>query len=137
MNSLVDRSSNRTQRRKSAVISIIDDDRGMREAMKSLIRSLGYDAQTFSSAEEYLQSGAEDCACLVLDVQMPGMSGDDLQDQMVSNGDKTPVIFVTAFSDQGVRRRTLQAGAYGFLRKPFNDTEFIECLERALTGHAA
>jgi FixJ family two-component response regulator len=120
---------------KAAVISIIDDDHGMREAMRSLVRSLGYDAQTFSSAEDYLRSGARGSECLVLDVNMPGMSGADLQQRLIASGDNTPVIFMTAFADEKVRTRTLKAGACGFLRKPFDDTEFIDCLERALIAH--
>lgn len=118
---------------KSHVISIIDDDPSVREATQSLIRSLGYDAQVFASAEEYLQSDRlDDSSCLITDLHMPGMSGSDLQDRLIADGYQIPIIFVTAYYEDRIRDRVMDAGAFGFLRKPFNDESLIACLDRAL-----
>ena len=120
---------------KSHVISIIDDDPSVREATQSLIRSLGYDAQVFASAEEYLQSNnLNDSSCLITDLHMPGMSGTDLQDRLISEGYQIPIIFVTAYYEDRIRDRVMHAGAFGFLRKPFNDESLIACLDKALNA---
>ena len=117
------------------VISIIDDDESVREATKSLVRSLGYSAAVFASAEEYLQSERlEDSSCLITDLHMPGMSGADLQDRLIADGRQIPMIFVTAYYEEKIRDRVLDAGAFGFLRKPFNDESLIECLDKALNA---
>lgn len=118
---------------KTHVISIIDDDPSVREATQSLVRSLGYSAQAFSSAEEYLESDrVGDSACVITDLHMPGMSGVDLQDRLIAEGYRIPVIFVTAYFEERVRARVMDAGAFGFLRKPFSDESLIECLDKAL-----
>jgi FixJ family two-component response regulator len=118
------------------MISIVDDDKSVREAANALIRSLGYAAATFASAEEFLESGRlGDTACLITDVQMPGMSGIDLQRHLTANGHCTPVIFVTAYPEDSVRARALSAGAFGFLSKPFSEECLIACLDRALEHH--
>jgi FixJ family two-component response regulator len=120
---------------KAHVISIIDDDPSVREATQSLVRSLGHNAQVFSSAEEYLQSGgAFNSACLITDLHMPGMSGVDLQDRLIAEGRRVPIIFVTAYFEERVRARVMDAGALGFLRKPFSDESLIECLDKALNA---
>jgi FixJ family two-component response regulator len=120
---------------KPHVISIIDDDPSVREATQSLIRSLGYDAQVFASAEEYLQSERlSDSSCLITDLHMPGMSGTDLQDRLIADGYQIPIIFVTAYYEDRTRDRVMDAGAFGFLRKPFNDESLIECLDKALNA---
>jgi FixJ family two-component response regulator len=117
------------------LISIVDDDGFVRESTRGLIRSMGYVAETFASAEEYLRSNrTADTTCLISDIQMPGMNGADLQDRLIADGHHTPIIFVTAFPDEGIRARVLKAGAYGFLTKPFSDESLIECLDRALLG---
>ncbi|MGA8952925.1 MAG: response regulator, partial [Xanthobacteraceae bacterium] len=104
------------------VISIIDDDASVREATARLIRSLGYRAAIFSSAEEYLQSERRrDSSCLITDLNMPGMNGADLQDRLIAEGHRTPMIFMTAYFEEKVRERVLGAGASGFLRKPFDE----------------
>jgi FixJ family two-component response regulator len=119
------------------VISIVDDDESVREATKCLIRSLGYAAATFASAEEYLQSDrVAETSCLIADVQMPGMSGIELQDRLISDGHRTPIIFVTAFPEARIRTRVLRAGAFGFLSKPFNAESLIVCLDMALGNDA-
>jgi FixJ family two-component response regulator len=115
------------------VISIIDDDASVREATATLVRSLGYGTAVFASAEEFLRSGRVwESSCLITDLNMPGMNGADLQDRLIANGHQTPVIFMTAYSEDKIRERVLDAGAFGFLRKPFNDESLIECLDRAL-----
>lgn len=120
------------------VISIIDDDPSVREATRSLIRSLGYKARVFSSAEEYLQSDQmRDSSCLITDLHMPGMSGADLQDHLIAEGHRIPIIFMTAYYEERVRARVMGAGAFGFLRKPFADESLIECLDKALGDGAA
>ena len=114
------------------MISIVDDDKSVREAANSLIRSLGYTTATFASGEEFLESGClSDTECLITDVKMPGMSGVDLQSQLIANGNRTPVILVTADPDERTRERALGAGALGFLIKPINEESLIACLERA------
>jgi FixJ family two-component response regulator len=118
---------------KATVISIVDDDESVRDATKALVRSLGYTAATFSSAEAYLRSERlQDTACLIVDVQMPGMSGVDLQHRLIADGHRTPVIFVTAFPEEKTRARALKAGAIGFLDKPFDSEHLIACLDQAL-----
>ena len=117
------------------LISIVDDDGFVRESTKGLVRSMGYAAETFASAEEFLRSNrAADTACLISDIQMPGMNGADLQDRLIADAHRTPIIFVTAFPDEDIRARVLKAGAFGFLTKPFSDESLIECLDKALVG---
>jgi FixJ family two-component response regulator len=115
------------------LISIVDDDEYVREATRSLVLSLGYDALTFSSAEEFLGSHhLTVTACLITDVQMPGISGAELQDRLIADGTRMPIIFVTAFPDERLRKRVLSAGAIGYLRKPFPEHQLIEFLRTAL-----
>ena len=116
------------------VISIVDDDELVRDAVKSLVRSLGYAAAEHASAEDYLRSNERgSSSCLITDIQMPGMSGADLQAQLIAEGDFTPVIFMTAFDDKKVCARVLEAGAFGYLKKPFDENALVLCLEKALT----
>ena len=118
------------------VISIVDDDPSVREAIKSLVRSLGYHAATFCSGEDFLESGQiKVTACLITDVQMPGLSGVELQDRIIADGYRVPVIFVTAFRDERIRLRMFQAGAIGCLNKPFCEDHLIEHLNVALKHH--
>jgi FixJ family two-component response regulator len=118
---------------KVSVISIVDDDKSVREAMQRLIRSLGYATATFASAEDYLLSDhLRDTSCLITDIKMPGMNGVEMQNWLIANGHRTPVIFVTALSEETIRERVLEAGAFGFLSKPPNKKCLIECIDRAL-----
>ena len=120
------------------LIAIVDDDGFVRESTKGLIRSMGYAAETFASADEYLRSNrVADTACLISDIHMPDMNGADLQDRLIADGHRTPIIFVTAFLDETIRARVLKAGACGFLTKPFSDESLIECLDRALVDGRA
>jgi FixJ family two-component response regulator len=115
------------------MIAIVDDDEALREAMKSLVRSLGYGVCTFGSAEEFLKSEqVSDTSCLVTDLQMPGLSGLDLQDLLIARGHRFPTIFLTAYPDEDVRIRAMNAGAIAFLSKPFNADHLLGYLERAL-----
>src|SRR5665213_1544415 len=108
--------------RSAPLISIIDDDEEIREATKGLIRSMGYQAATFASAEEFLQSDSVDTtSCLITDIQMPGLNGIDLQRDLIARGVKMPTIFITAFPEEETRLRALRAGAFGYLGKPFSE----------------
>jgi len=118
---------------KVPVISIVDDDESMREATSALVRSLGFSVATFASAEDFLESDhVEDTSCLITDVQMPGLSGVELQSRLIADGRHMPVIGVTAYPEESIRTRMLEAGAVGFLSKPFNDERLIDCLATAL-----
>ena len=117
------------------MISIVDDDESVRTATEGLIRSLGYRARTFASAEEFLGSDQlAATACLITDVQMPGLSGLDLQDRLIEHGCDMPVIFVTALPEEAIRMRALGAGAAGFFRKPFDEESLVECVGRVVTA---
>jgi len=114
-------------------ISVIDDNASVRVATDNLLSSHGYLVDTFVSAEDFLQSAnPDDSSCVVADVQMPGMSGLDLLTHMRSRGNNVPFIFITAFPDESVRARALNAGAMGFLNKPFAAAALIDCVETAL-----
>jgi len=115
------------------MISIVDDDAWAREGIKDLVLSLGYQAQAFESADQFIGSSRiVDTACVITDVQMPGTSGLDLQDYLLAHGHRTPVIFITAYPSEKHRLRALDAGAIGFLGKPFDEQALVDCLERAL-----
>lgn len=121
---------------KVPVISIVDDDSSMRDATSALVRSLGFTVATFASAEDFLESSrVDDTACLITDVQMPGLSGVELQSRLIAQGRNMPIIGVTAFPEESVRSQMLEAGAVGFLSKPFNDECLINCLATALKSH--
>jgi FixJ family two-component response regulator len=116
-----------------AVISIVDDDPSLREAMLGLVRSLGFDAVTFPSAEDFLQSEQiDETTCLITDVQMPGLTGVELQSHLISRGSAVPIIFVTASPEPRIEAQVRSAGAVGFLNKPFVDEALVECLNQAL-----
>ena len=117
------------------MISIIDDDPSFRDATRRLVKSLGYPARAFASAEDFLQSdGINGTACLILDVNMPGLSGIELQSRLVEQGNATPIIFVSAVPDAIVQATAFNAGAVGFLSKPFREESLIEHLDVALKG---
>jgi FixJ family two-component response regulator len=117
----------------ATVISIVDDDASAREATGRLVKSLGFVVATFTSAEDFLRSAKiVDTACLIVDAQMRGLSGIELQRLLLSRGDSTPIIFITAFAED-IRARALEAGAIGVLNKPYNEQSLIDCLDTALT----
>jgi FixJ family two-component response regulator len=115
------------------VISVVDDDASVRAATTRLLKSLGFTAHAFASANEFLQSPRlRDTSCLIADVQMPGMSGVQLQEYLIAQGHSTPIIFITAFPEDSIRERAMNAGAICFLSKPFDGARLIECVDRAL-----
>jgi FixJ family two-component response regulator len=118
------------------VISIIDDDASVRVATNRLVRSLGYVAHTFASAEEFLASSqVNDTSCMIADVQMPGMSGIELQSHLLAQGRRLPIIFITAFPEESARTKALNAGAICFLTKPFDGQTLVGHLDAVLKRH--
>jgi FixJ family two-component response regulator len=116
-----------------SMIAIVDDDEGVREATKSLVRSLGYNASTFASANEFLKSEQiYETSSLITDVQLPGLDGLDLQDRLIARGHRISTIFITAYPEDGVRSRAMKAGAVCFLSKPYRDDQLIGCIKKAL-----
>lgn len=114
-------------------VSIIDDDAHVRDAVGNLVRSLGYSPAVFVSAEDFLRSDKVwSSSCIITDLRMPGMTGAALQARLVAEGNPTPVIVMTAFADDAVCARVLQAGAAGFLKKPFDDSALVQCLAQTI-----
>jgi len=115
------------------MISIIDDDLLVRESTADLISSLGHEAFTFASGEQFLASGRlKDTACIITDLHMPGLSGLDLQSRVLAEGHRTTIIFITAYPKKTARSHALNAGAVAFLTKPFEESALISSLETAL-----
>ncbi|WP_448033027.1 response regulator transcription factor [Bradyrhizobium liaoningense] len=122
---------------KTPVIAIVDDDEGVRASLASLVRSLGYEADAYESGLDFLRNApGDDPACMITDVQMPVITGDELQAQLNAAGRRFPIIFMTAFPSESVRQRVMAAGAHCYLGKPSSGDEIIRCLEEALAGHA-
>jgi FixJ family two-component response regulator len=120
--------------RAKPLISIIDDDELTREAVGSLIKSLGFRVQVFASAEEFLSSRhVRRTSCLIADVQMPKMTGLELHHQLSASAKPIPTILITAYTDDNVRQRALAAGVTGYLYKPFKEDDLLACLSSALT----
>jgi FixJ family two-component response regulator len=118
---------------KDPLISIVDDDDALRSSLENLIRSVGWRVQCFSSAEAFLKSNQmHEKGCLILDVRMRGMSGLELQRQLVVANSRTPIIFITAYEDDDWRRQALEAGAVAFLHKPFYQEELLNAIDAAL-----
>ena len=118
------------------VISIVDDDDLFRAAMEKLVKSLGLTARTFASAESYLQSSwPKETHCLIADVQMPNMSGLELQERLSHLGFDIPIIFITAYPNDAVRTKAINAGAVCFLHKPLDlqGPRVADCLQAALS----
>jgi FixJ family two-component response regulator len=116
-------------------IAIIDDDDGVRASLGSLVRSLGYDVRFYPSAIDYLADGTMPAPdCIITDLQMPQMSGDELQARLVAAGQSIPMIFVTAFPNEAVRNRVMAAGAIAFLEKPPAPDIIAERLARICGG---
>jgi FixJ family two-component response regulator len=117
----------------TAAIAIVDDDRSVREALTSLVRSLGYVAMAFECAEDLLKSRRRRrLSCVIADVQMPGMTGLELYDRLVASGEPIPTILITAFPDERARKRALQAGVVGYLSKPFSEDDLLACVRATL-----
>ena len=115
------------------LIAVVDDDASMRGALRNLLRSVGFRAAAFASAEEFLQaSQLQDTACAIVDVRMPGMSGLELQQHLATIQYPIPLIFITAHGDAEARARALRAGAVDFLDKPFREEVLLRAIQSAL-----
>ena len=115
------------------MISIIDDNDCVRESLQRLMRSVGFAANVFASAEEFLDSDRLlNTDCLILDVRLPGMNGLELQRHLASSHSEIPIIFITSYEDDELRARALNAGAVDYLLKPFNDENLLDAIDAAL-----
>ena len=116
------------------VIGIVDDDESVRMAIRSLLRSLGFKVETFGSAEDLLRSARlDDIACLIVDLRLSGMSGVDLQRQLLAAKRELPMIVISAHDDPVAQRQALTAGALAFLRKPFSERALIDAIRSGLS----
>jgi len=119
---------------KPSLVSVVDDDESIREALPDLLRQFGFAAEAFASAEAFLASEfVSETSCLLLDVAMPGMSGPDLQQELTRRRQKIPIVFITAYGDATVLRRLLARGAVRCLVKPFSDAALLDAVGAALT----
>ena len=115
------------------LVSVIDDDESIRRTTTLLIESFGFRAAAFESAERFLSSGQlHDTSCLIVDVQMPGMNGLQLQSRLAAEDCGIPIIFITAYDDKESRRRAMQAGAAAFLSKPFSDEQLLQTIRSSV-----
>lgn len=115
------------------VISVVDDDESVRRSTRLLIESFGFRAATFESAQSFLNSKELlDSYCLIVDVQMPGMNGLQLQCELTAAGRRVPIIFITAYDDKESRRQAMRAGAVAFLSKPFTDEQLLQTIRSAM-----
>jgi FixJ family two-component response regulator len=115
------------------VVSVVDDDVSLRRSLRNLLSSVGFEVETFESAEAFLASDSrERAACLVLDLRMPGMGGLDLLSHLAAAGSRIPVIVLTAHGDDDARRRSLDAGAVAFLIKPFQSAALLDAIQRVV-----
>jgi FixJ family two-component response regulator len=116
------------------VIAIVDDDNSVREALTSLVRSLGYAAIAFDCAEDLLKSRRRrNVSVVIADVQMPGMTGFELYTRLSASAKPIPTVLITAYPDDGARERALAAGVIGYLGKPFDEHDLLACVRSALT----
>lgn len=119
---------------KNPLISIVDDDESVREATKGLMKSLGFAAEVFPSAEDFLASRhLRRTTCLIADVNMPGMTGLELHRRLKASGKTIPTILITAYPDDGVRARAVTDGVICYLSKPFDEDDLLACISSALT----
>ena len=115
------------------LIIVVDDDESVRESLPDLLKEFGFEAQTFSSAEEFLASKSiAETRCLLLDVAMPGMTGPDLQKELTRRDQSIPIVFITAQRDEAIRPRLIAEGAVDCLFKPFEPTDLLQALNTAL-----
>ena len=116
-----------------AIVFVVDDDLSIREAIKSLISLIGVRVETFGTAQEFLRTERPDLpGCMVLDVELPGLSGFDLQRELAAHGIKLPIIFITGYGDIPMSVRAMKAGATEFLTKPFSDQDLLDAIQQAL-----
>ena len=118
---------------KPLLVSVVDDDESVRESLPDFLRQVGFSAEAFSSAEEFLASDiVDETRCLLLDVAMPGMSGPDLQQELARRRQEIPIVFITAHGDETIRPRLLARGAVECLFKPFSEKALLDALDAAL-----
>jgi FixJ family two-component response regulator len=123
----------RESRQSKFVIAIVDDDPSVRRGLERLIRSLGWQAETFASAQEFLdRPRTEAPGCLVLDLQLPGLSGLDLQKRMAETGLETPIVFLTGHGDIPASVKAMKAGAVEFLTKPVDEQDLLNAIQEAV-----
>jgi FixJ family two-component response regulator len=116
-----------------AVVFVVDDDSSIREAIESLVKLAGLRVVSFGTAQEFLRSERPDMpGCVVLDVELPGLSGLDLQRELTAHGIKLPIIFITGYGDIPMSVRAMKAGALEFLTKPFRDQDLLDAIQQAL-----
>ena len=119
--------------RERSLVSVVDDDESVRESLPDLLRQFGFAAEAFSSAEAFLTSDVVgQTSCLLLDVAMPGMSGPELQQELIRRRQEIPIVFITANGDKTVRPRLLEQGAVECLFKPFGEAALLDALDAAL-----
>ena len=119
------------------LISVVDDDESMREALRGLMKSLGFTAEAFASAEEFLSSRQLlRTSCLIADVQMPGMTGLELHRHLLASGKTIPTILITAYPNEGMRARALGDGVVCYLNKPFDENDLLCCIRSSLPPRA-
>lgn len=120
--------------KQAPLVAVVDDDESVRVAIRNVLRSAGLRAETYASAEDFLDTGhPEDSDCVVLDIRMPGMSGLQLQRRLADDGHAIPTIFVTAYADESARHQAIEAGASAFLRKPFDPKGLLRSVESVLS----
>ena len=120
------------------LVCVVDDDESVRESLPGLLRTLGYEAEAYASAEGFLASPSLKRAdCLILDVRMPGMTGPELQRELAVRRPELPIVFITAHGDESIRPRLLQQGAVACLRKPFSEDALLGAIRTAIesSGH--
>jgi len=123
---------------KRSLVSVVDDDESVRESLPDLLRQFGFAVQAFSSAKAFLASEiVSETRCLLLDVAMPGMSGPELQQELIRQRQEIPIVFITGTGDQSVRPRVLATGAVECLFKPFSETALLDALNAALRMRSA
>ncbi len=122
----------------TAVVFVVDDDAGVRDATRSLLASIGLEVQTFESASEFLHSKRPEVpACLVLDVRLPGLSGLDLQRELVQSRASIPIVFITGHGDIPMSVQAMKSGAVEFLTKPFRDQQLLDAVQQAIARDRA
>jgi FixJ family two-component response regulator len=120
---------------RGALVSVVDDDESVREALPDLLRELGFAAVAFASAEDFLASDSvHHTRCLILDIAMPGMSGPALQQELIHRRQRIPIVFITAQAGEELRPRLLEQGAVDCLFKPFSEADLVAALGAALRG---
>ena len=125
--------ANRNLKARDTTVSVVDDDQSVRVALERLLRAIGFSVRTFPSSQDFLDNGAcEGPGCLILDVQMPGMNGLDLEEKLTTDGSTLSVVFITAFDEPDVRARAQRQGAIAFLTKPVDEEQLVAAIDVAL-----